>query len=104
MVAARKRRLGSPGALLAITVASVLLIALTGLAVAVSGSAHAFAVRVVCAVALVGMAVFLAVGLDRALVSNTVLAVVFGVPAVLVVVSAVLARRPGTRGAVAPAH
>lgn len=87
-----------------LTVASVLLIALSGLAVAVSGSAHAFAVRVVCAVALVGMAAFLAVGLDRALVSTTVVAVVFGVPAALVVVSTVLSRRPGTRGAMAPAH
>jgi len=77
-----------------LTVASVLLIVLTGVAVAVGGSAHAFAVRAVCAVGLVGMALFLAVGLDRALVSNAVLAVVFGVPAVLVVVSAVLSRLP----------
>lgn len=77
-----------------LTVASVLLIVLTSVAVAVGGSAHIFVVRVVCAVGLVGMALFLAVGLDRALVSNTVLAVVFGVPAVLVVVSAVLSRLP----------
>ena len=69
-----------------LTVASVLLIVLTSVAVGVGGSAHIFVVRVVCAVALVGM--------DRALVSNTVLAVVFGVPAVLVVVSAVLSRLP----------
>lgn len=88
-----------------LTVASVLLIVLTGVAVAVSGSARVFAVRVVCAVALMGMAVFLAVGLDRALVSNTLLAVVFGVPAILGAVSAVQSRQPSTPSSVvAPAH
>ena len=87
-----------------LTVASVLLIVLTGVAVAVGGSAHVFAVRVVCAVALMGMAAFLAVGLDRALVSNALLAFVFGVPAVLVVVSAVKSRSTGTSSAVTPTH
>ena len=77
-----------------LTVASVLLIVLTGVAVAVGGSAHSFTIRGACAVALVGMAMFLAIGLDRSVASNTLLAAVFGVPALLVVVSAGLSRLP----------
>lgn len=77
-----------------LVVASVLLIVLTVIVVAVGRSAHAFTIRGACAVALVGMAMFLAIGLDRSVASNTLLAAVFGVPALLVVVSAGLSRLP----------